>query len=176
MQAELRETRLDFEHYYQMFYQEMYYVAKRIVYNHYSAEDVVQDAFLKGYRHFAHLNDQSKYRAWLRTIVIRTAIDYYRKQTKVLFVSLEEKEEIGQMLWCPNNDVEQQFELLQRKETIINMIDMLPKSMQEVMLLKLETDAKDQEIATRLNISLSAVKTRLHRARKLLNEMYQDQN
>lgn len=40
--------------------------------------------------------------------------------------------------------------------------------MQEVLKIKIATDGKDQEIADQLNISLSAVKTRLHRARKML--------
>lgn len=172
MQATLMEPKLDFTDYYHQFYNEMYYVAKRIVYNHYSAEDVVQEAYIKAYKSYAHLTDRSKCRAWLRTIVIRTAIDYYRKQTKYEVVSVEEGAEMGQLLICPNHNVQDQFSWQLKQEYIIDAIETLPKSMQAVLKMKMQTDGKDQDIADQLNISLSAVKTRLHRARKLLKETY----
>ncbi|WP_440895135.1 RNA polymerase sigma factor [Amphibacillus sp. Q70] len=172
MQATLMESNLDFTDYYHQFYNEMYYVAKRIVHNHYSAEDVIQEAYIKAYKNYAHLTDHSKCRAWLRTIVIRTAIDYYRKQMKYEIVSVEESAEIGQLLICPDNNVQDQFAWHLKQEYIMDAIGTLPKSMQSVLKMKMQTDGKDQDIADQLNISLSAVKTRLHRARKLLKETY----
>lgn len=172
MQAILVEDKLDFTDYYQQFYLEMYYVAKRIVHNHYSAEDIVQEAYMKAYKNYCHLVDQSKCRAWLRTIVIRTAIDYYRKQTKYELVSVEAGADLGHQLICPRNDVQEQFFWILDEKGIFAAIETLPKGMQEVLKLKIETDGKDQDIADQLNISLSAVKTRLHRARKMLKATY----
>ncbi|BAM47786.1 RNA polymerase sigma factor [Amphibacillus xylanus] len=158
----------DFTGYYQKHYNEMFYVANRIVHNHYSAEDIVQEAFIKAYKNYGHLIDQSKHRAWLRTIVIRTAIDYYRKQTRYETVSVEEGAEAGQLLRCPKDSIPTQLNWQFEKDGILEKIDTLPKGMQEVLKIKIATDGKDQEIADQLNISLSAVKTRLHRARKML--------
>ena len=159
---------VDFTDYYHEHYNEMYYVAKRIVHSHYSAEDVVQEAYIKAYKNYGHLVEKSKCRAWLRTIVIRTAIDYYRKQTKYETVSVEEGAEMGQFLQCPKSCVENQLYWRFEQDQISGKIGTLPQSMQAVIKLKISTDGKDQEIADQLNISLSAVKTRLHRARKLL--------
>lgn len=168
MHETILETSLNFTDYYDDHYNEMYYIAKQIVHNHYSAEDVVQDSYIKAYKNYGHLMDRSKSRAWLRTIVIRTAIDYYRKQTKYDVVSVEEGAEVGQLLRCPKNCVQDQFVGWLGQEAILEQIDDLPEKMQAVIKMKILTDEKDQDIADQLNISLSAVKTRLHRARKLL--------
>lgn len=159
---------VDFTDYYHEHYNEMYYVAKRIVHSHYNAEDVVQEAYIKAYKNYGYLVEKSKCRAWLRTIVIRTAIDYYRKQTRYETVSVEEGAEMGQFLQCPKSCVENQLYWRFEQAQISEKIGTLPQSMQAVIKLKISTDGKDQEIADQLNISLSAVKTRLHRARKLL--------
>lgn len=164
----IEETNIDFTDYYQDHYNEMYYVAKRIVHSHYSAEDVVQESYIKAYNNFGHLIEKSKCRAWLRTIVIRTAIDYYRKDTRYETVSVEEGAESGQFLECPKSCVENQLYWRFEQAQISGKIESLPQTMQAVLKMKISTDGKDQEIADQLNISLSAVKTRLHRARKLL--------
>ncbi|MBU5595105.1 RNA polymerase sigma factor [Amphibacillus sp. MSJ-3] len=158
----------DFTEYYQAHYKEMYHVAKQIVHNHHSAEDVVQEAYIKAYKNYGYLIEKSKCRAWLRTIVIRTAIDDYRRQTKYEIVSVEEGAEIGYLLPCPKSSVEHQFDYYLMQEQIAEKVATLPQSMQAVLKIKISTDGKDQEIAQQLNISISAVKTRLHRARKLL--------
>ncbi|GAA4071105.1 RNA polymerase sigma factor [Amphibacillus indicireducens] len=159
---------LDFTNYYHEHYNEMYLVAKRVVHSHYSAEDVVQEAYIKAYNNYGHLIEKSKCRAWLRTIVIRTAIDYYRKQSRYETVSVEEGAETGRLLQCPKNDVENELYWRFEQAGLFEKIETLPENMKAVLKLKIDTDGKDQDIADELNISLSAVKTRLHRARKLL--------
>ncbi|BAM46650.1 RNA polymerase sigma factor [Amphibacillus xylanus] len=168
MYETIEDIHVDFTNYYHEHYQEMYYVAKQIVHNHYSAEDVVQEAYIKAYRNYNHLIEKSKCRAWLRTIVIRTAIDYYRKQNRYDILSVEEGTEIGQVLHCPNSSVQEKIYWQLEFEKVLAKIETLPKSMQSVLKIKMVTDENDQYIADQLDISLSAVKTRLHRARKLL--------
>jgi len=152
------------------YYQEMYFVAKRVVYDHYLAEDVVQEAMIKAYRYQKHLSDQTKLRAWLRTIVIRTAIDVYRKEKKMTKVSIEEQAEQGLELIKTDDVVCQSVELMSLCEALTVKVQALPEKLRQVVLLKAEEDLSDQMIADRLNLSLSAVKTRLHRARKQLRD------
>lgn len=150
------------------YYQEMYFVAKRVVYDHYLAEDVVQEAMIKAYRYQKHLSDRTKLRAWLRTIVIRTAIDIYRKEKKITKLSVEEQLEHGLELIKTDDLVCQSIELMSLCEELTVKVQGLPEKLRHVILLKAEEDLTDQMIADRLDISLSAVKTRLHRARKQL--------
>ena len=168
MHETIEDVKIDFDDYYHDHYNDMYYVAKRIVHGHYSAEDVVQEAYLKAYKNQSYLIEKSKCRAWLRTIVIRTAIDYYRKQMKYETVSVEEGAEAGQLLRCPKSCIENQLYWRFEQDGISEKIAGLSQNMQAVLKLKIDTDGSDQEIADQLSISLSAVKTRLHRARKLL--------
>ncbi|WP_067839952.1 RNA polymerase sigma factor [Amphibacillus sediminis] len=172
MHATVEQAIPDFDTYFNDHYQEMYFVALRVVHNHYSAEDVVQEAYLKAYKNYTYLTDASKRRAWLRTIVIRTAIDLYRKETKYPCLSLEEETEAGREHCYTGNSVEDQFERILEYEQVEQAINTLPKSLREVLQLKLIHDSKDKVIANELNISLAAVKTRLHRARKQLKEIY----
>lgn len=168
MHETVEGTDSDFTDYYHQHYNEMYHVAKRIVRNHHSAEDVVQDAYIKAYKNYNHLIEKPKHRAWLRTIVIRTAIDYYRKQTKYKTLLIEEDRESGQTLCCPKSNVQTQLYWRVECNEVLEKIKTLPRKMQEVLKIKIDTDGKDQDIADQLGISLSAVKTRLHRARKQL--------
>ena len=173
MYEAIESINLDFTDYYHEHYNEMYRVAIGVVRNHYSAEDVVQEAYIKAYKNYGHLIEKSKCRAWLRTIVIRTAIDYYRKDKRYETVSVEEGAESGQLLQCPKNNVEHQLHWHFEQAEILEKVETLPKNMQAVLKIKIDTDGKDQDIADQLNISLSAVKTRLHRARKLLKDEFE---
>ncbi|MBM7540380.1 RNA polymerase sigma factor [Amphibacillus cookii] len=166
----------DFDEYFHSHYNEMYYTAKRVVHQHFSAEDVVQEAYIKAYNNYAHLSDGSKRRAWLRTIVIRTAIDYLRKENKYVTLSIEQELEVGHDYCYTDNCVQNQFDLNLEFEEIKHAMQQLPPNLQAVLELKLRFDYKDEAIAERLNISHSAVKTRLHRARKQLRQVYNKGN
>lgn len=167
---ERRKTHID--EYFVIYYREMYFVAKQIVRDHYFAEDVVQESFVKAYKCQEMLQDIRKVRAWLRTIVTRTAIDFLRKISKCSYTSLEQMYEESQQAPEHTNSVEQQSELHFQYKEIHACVKQLPTNLQEVINLKLTNDCSDAEIARQLQISLSAVKTRLHRARKKLKHMY----
>ncbi|SEN66787.1 RNA polymerase sigma-70 factor, ECF subfamily [Amphibacillus marinus] len=168
MEALQAQEQFDFNCYFKAYYQEMYYIAKRIVHNHYTAEDVIQEAYIKAYRNYVYLSDHAKGRAWLRTIVIRTAIDFYRKETKYSVASVEAQAEEGHECCVATKQVQDQFDYQVNIELIQQALLNLPIRLRQVIELKLTNDLSDAKIAEKLNISLSAVKTRLHRARKQL--------
>lgn len=152
------------------YYQEMVFVAKRIVYDYQKAEDVVQDALMKAMRSFQYLKEHDKLKAWFRTIVIRTAIDSYRKEKKADMMSFDALSEQGiELIYC-DDTVEQSVTFQCTYQEVYRLLDNLSPKLKEVITLKYEKDLSDQQIADVLNISLSAVKTRVHRARKQLME------
>lgn len=158
------------EDYYAIYYQEMYYVAKRIIREHYLAEDIVQESFLKAFKCQDMIIDHSKLRAWLRTIVTRTAIDYLRKESKFAFCSIDQTRDECVHITGVENSVEEQISWKLCYLELKNLIGELPETLQEVIQLKLIGDCSDAEISRKLNITISAVKTRLHRARKRLKQ------
>lgn len=166
----MKETSLDIHHLFS-YYQEMVYVAKRVVYDYQKAEDVVQEALLKAMRSYQHLKEQDKVKAWFRTIVIRTAIDTYRKEKKKELVSFDVLTEQGIELCYCDDTVEKSVTFQCMYQEVHNLLDDLSPKLKEVITLKYEDDLSDQQIADTLGISLSAAKTRIHRARKQLTEL-----
>lgn len=165
----LKQEEQTIDHLY-TYYNEMVFVAKRIVYDYALAEDVVQEAFIKAYRSYHLLDDQTKKKAWLRTIVIRTAIDVYRKEKRNETQSIEVFQEFGYEYAKTDDMVLNRVIMGDFLEDVCQKVNELPSKLQEVMRLKCCFDWSDQRIADHLDLSLSAVKTRLHRARKQMQE------
>lgn len=164
MQSVKVKSAESFEHYFHDYYYEMYYVAKRFIRDAYLAEDILQEAYIKAYNCQHMISDPTKVKAWLRTIVTRTAIDYVRKEAKSRCIPLD--------LICHDIEGTQEtyLDCKFNGQYLQSVIVQLPINLQHVVLLKIN-DYSHIEIAEKLNISISAVKTRLHRARKQLKQL-----
>lgn len=57
-------------------------VSWRYAINELEAEEIVNDGFLKVFNNLAKYDHTQPFKAWLRTIIVNTAIDYYRKNQK----------------------------------------------------------------------------------------------
>jgi|ERR1700733_186067 len=64
------------------------YAASRILRNHDDAEEVVQESFLKAYRHIHKFDGRSQFSAWITRIVINTALMSLRKRRRYVEVSI----------------------------------------------------------------------------------------
>ncbi|SDB86736.1 RNA polymerase sigma-70 factor, ECF subfamily [Pelagirhabdus alkalitolerans] len=165
---------VDFNELFELHYTEMFWVAKGIVRRYDLAEDVVQDAYIKAYKNSQSLIDLKKKRAWLRQIVVRTAIDYYRKEKKQLNVILDDQETIERKQ-CDHQAFDT-YSWKIEKDLIVQVIEHLPKKSKEILTLKWFFDYSDQRISHELNVNVGAVKTRLHRARKQFKAVYDQYN
>lgn len=166
-QAAVKPTVDTFHYLYNTHYQEMFYIANNIIKDRHMAEDIIQETFIKAYKHREEIVDCNKIKFWLRTVVTRTAIDVLRKEKRVQLSSIEDvhisllnplysyslEEEVANNLYYKNI-----------KKNIANLNPLL----RDVINLKVIYDYRDEDIAKKLNISLSAVKSRIHRARKQL--------
>jgi RNA polymerase sigma-70 factor, ECF subfamily len=120
--------------------------------------DIMQDVLMKVYNFCISKSGVRNIRSWLFQIAQNTIIDHYRRQSK--FTNLEN---------LP--DVEIENENLAFKEAlnyITPMLDFLPKKYAEPLKLAGIDGLKQADIAKKLNLNLSATKTRIQRARQLL--------
>jgi RNA polymerase sigma factor (sigma-70 family) len=69
---------------YKQFYGYAMGISARYSFNNDDAIEVVNDAFIKVFNNIANYNPDKPFRAWLRTIVVNTAIDRRRKEIKFL--------------------------------------------------------------------------------------------
>jgi RNA polymerase sigma-70 factor (ECF subfamily) len=79
-------------------------------------------------------------------------------------------EEEGVAIKDPKPPVDSELALRRMKELLENAVNQLPLSAREVFVLRDMKELPGEEVARRLGISLASMKSRLHRARKLLRE------
>ena len=137
---------------------EVYGWIVRIVRNPAVAEELTIDTFWRIYRARARFDAQRPFGAWARRIATRAAIDYLRS-------NMPSCEPGGPTLRAIAASGERQPEL---REPIERAFDSLPARLRAAAALALIEELPYQEIASALDISLSAVKMRVARAVRLL--------
>jgi RNA polymerase sigma-70 factor (ECF subfamily) len=153
-----------------------YRTAYRLSGNAGDAEDLVQDASLLAWRGFGSFEAGTNFRAWFFRILTNAFYSRYRKARREgQAVELEEVPEL--YLWRQSsaaglNDVLQDpaAALLARldAEEVNAAIAALPEEYRMVAALYFMDDLPYQEIAEMLGIPIGTVRSRLHRARRLL--------
>ncbi|MYL39484.1 sigma-70 family RNA polymerase sigma factor [Halobacillus litoralis] len=165
------EIRMDIHELYERYHRRVFFSAYKVVKNKSLAEDVVQETYLKAYRKLDELTDEKKAGAWLSTIAGRKAVDLLRKEGKAVVVSLEQTP-LPASLCQQASLVEEMCELHLLEEEIETSIRSLSPKIREVFRLSFQYSMKEKEVADFLNLSLSAVKSRLHRGRKQLKQTF----
>ncbi len=147
-------------------------IAFAIVRDFSAADDVVQEAFLKAYQSLGSLREVDKFRIWLAGIVRSRAIDWMRRRKTIRTVPLASDdggEEDSGMEPCgpPTEDVVARKEL---REKILDAIESLPQEDRVVVVLKHMEGLSYKEIAEVTGTTVSAVESRLFRARQDLRK------
>ena len=138
--------------------------------NREDAEDVLIEALLKAYEHMQQLNDPAAFRAWLAQIARRVCWQLKEREALSPLLQLSILEEEGAAIKDPKPPVDSELALRRMKELLENAVKQLPPSAREVFVLRDMKELPGEEVARRLGISLTSMKSRLHRARKLLRE------
>ncbi len=134
--------------------------------NKHEAEDMMMEAFYKVFDKIKIFDINKKFSAWFNTIMINTAINYYKKESKYYYqVGIETMREVevsDQKL----NDIESKLSL----DDLMNALNQLPNGQREIFNLYAIEGFKHKEIADKLEITESTVKTQYMKARlKLQN-------
>ncbi|WP_349407666.1 RNA polymerase sigma factor [Pseudalkalibacillus sp. SCS-8] len=166
----MKASEVDFSFIYETFAERVYKVAIMITKDAYLAEDIVQETFIKAYKKIESILDLEKIGAWLSTIASRTAIDFIRKEKRSGMTPVED------ILFTERSravdNVEQTIEHLWLKQEITQEVLQLKPELRNAFLLKYNEGMKEEEIASRLQLPLGTVKSRLYRARKQIkNEL-----
>ncbi|WP_163937486.1 RNA polymerase sigma factor SigZ [Paraferrimonas sp. SM1919] len=121
------------------------------------AEDILQEVFIKVHQSLDKLSDETKLTPWLYQICRNTIIDYYRKR------KTDNDELALEQLVAPDLYDHDQDALLECVHTLVQGLS--DKSQQVIELADLQR-LKQQQVAEQLELSLTAVKSRLKRARQ----------
>lgn len=129
-----------------------------------TAEDILQDVFVKIQGRLGSLEDPAKLQGWLYLITRNAIIDHYRTRKDTTEVPESLPAEL------PQGDPE----MGELKAAFRRMIYSLPEPYRDAVVLTEFEGLTQQELATRLGLSLSGAKSRVQRGREQLKEMLFD--
>jgi RNA polymerase sigma-70 factor (ECF subfamily) len=128
-----------------------------------TAEDVLQDVFLKIHQHVDALKDVRKLEGWIYQITRNAIIDAYRSRRPTTPLEAEEVLDLSEEL--PDDDIVS--ELL---PCVRAMVRNLPEVDRQALVLTEYQGMTQKELAERLGLSFSGAKSRVQRAREKLEQ------
>jgi RNA polymerase sigma-70 factor (ECF subfamily) len=156
---------MDFEHLANRHKDAVYRQLIRACGNREDAEDVLIEALLKAYRNLNQLQDAGAFRAWLAQIGRRVCWQLKQREALLPILQLSSLEEEGTELASKRESAETEVAREQMKSLLRRAIESLPQNEREVYEMREIENLGGEETAGRLGISLTAMKSRLHRAR-----------
>jgi len=139
------------------------------------AEEAVQDAFTKAYLYADkyHVQEGASFSSWLYTILNRVAYTKYRAKS----IEWEKHAELLPEHYESLPDARAEFlEDLSVRSEVIAALAKLPEAAARILRLQFIEGKSQEEIAASEQLSIPAVKTRVHRAKKLFKQAYDEQH
>jgi len=148
----------------------VYNLAYRMLGNAGEAEEAAQEAFIRAYTRLDSYDPAHKFSTWLLSITSNYCIDQIRKRRAVL-LSIDEPLPPHPALHSDNNKGPEAQYLAQEREALVQgMLRELPDEYRQAVVLRYWYDMSYEEIAEIQKTTVSAVKSRLFRARRQLAE------
>jgi len=165
VQAALRGDESAFAELVTRYQSAVYNMASRMLGDPTDAEDAAQEVFVRAWNQLHTFQQDRRFSTWLLSIASHHCIDLLRRRKPsaplddvALYIESEEPEPDELVLRDEQRDMVQ------------GLINALPEKYRAVTLLRYYGDMSYDEIAKSTGLSESAVKTQLHRARKMLAE------
>lgn len=146
----------------------LYRVVMAILKDDGEAEDVMQQAYLNGYRHLDQFAERATFATWLTKIAVHEALGRARKRRPM--ASLDEPDAEGattmDTLRSKERDPEQALLSKEMARMLEAAVSAMPEGFRQVFMLRDVEGLNTLETAECLGINEDTVKTRLHRARR----------
>jgi len=141
------------------------------------AEDAAQETFLRAFQHLHRYDSKRPFATWLLSIAAHYCIDRLRRR-KFSIISIDDDEDDGGFELpdadAPNPESEMiHGEQRTRMQGMLKHLDSVDRA---AIVLRYWNDCSEAEIAETLHLTVSAVKSRLHRARRELAGLWQEES
>jgi RNA polymerase sigma-70 factor, ECF subfamily len=147
--------------------QRIYRAIRGVIRDDNEIEDIMQDAYVRAFAHLAEFRGAARFSTWLTRIALHEAFARVRKARRFVHGEPEETEAME-----PNPEALASDSEL--KVVLERAIDALPESFRTVFILRAVEEMSTADTAEALAIPEDTVKTRLHRARGLLQKALVD--
>jgi RNA polymerase sigma-70 factor (ECF subfamily) len=141
------------------------------------AEDLAQDVFVRAYRRIDDLRNPDRFSSWLYGIALNCCRDYAKNVRRETYAfSRTETQEDADAL--PNEHPPQDDELIaeEERDQLWAALDQLSSTYATPFLLKYRDGMTYKAMSNRMDVSVSALKVRVHRARKKLRTLLENRH
>ena len=141
-----------------------------------AAEDAAQETFLKVYQNLGRYDRERSFPTWLLSIAAHHCIDKLRRR-RFPSISIDEDEE-GQTELPDRSAPDPEMETMrkQEKDRLHHLLQSLDPTDRAAVVMRYWNDCSEVEIAQSLKLTVPAVKSRLHRARRALAALWQEES
>jgi RNA polymerase sigma-70 factor (ECF subfamily) len=173
-ERQLQERKRAFEREAVPYLDAVYHFAYNLTGNGEDARDLLQETFLKAFRFFDSFQQGTNCKAWLFQISKNSFINRYRKKNrepdKVRYDEIEEYYETLRPVNVDANNLEEHLFNNLLDDEVTAALQALPEAFRTVLILSDIESLTYEEIAEVLDCPIGTVRSRLHRARKMVHE------
>lgn len=149
----------------------VYNLAYRMLGNRGEAEEAAQEAFIRAYTRLDTYDPSRKFSTWMLSITSNYCIDLLRKR-RALLLSLDQPLPPHPALMSDREEnPEAQASDTEREQMVQALLEHLPEDYRQAVVLRYWYDLSYEEIADVMDTTISAIKSRLFRARRQLAEV-----
>ena len=153
----------------------LFRIAQSVTHNQEDSQDAVQETFLRAYQHLVEFRGDSQFSTWLIRITLNQSLMKLRKQRATREVSLDDDFGTDEDMfprevidWAPN--AEELYSVSELRDILLKTIEELRPILRAVFVLQDLEGLSTDQTAEVMNLSQSAVKSRLWRALLQLRE------
>jgi RNA polymerase sigma-70 factor, ECF subfamily len=153
----------------------LFRIAQTVTHNTEDSQDAVQEAFLKAFQNLSKFREESQFSTWLIRITVNQSLTKLRKRRATCEVSLDDDFQADRSVlpmqvadWAPNP--EQLYWASELRDILLQALSEMRPILRAVFALRDIEGLSTDQTADALNLSQTAVKARLWRARLQLRE------
>jgi RNA polymerase sigma-70 factor, ECF subfamily len=153
----------------------VYNISLGMLSNTEDAADVTQETFLRLHRSMDSFRGDSSFSTWLYRVAVNLCITELRRRNRSRFQFLDDviHNEDVPLHEEPSPHPEEVVQQQEERQIVHRVLSMLPPDYRAVMVLRHFQQLAYEEIAEVLGLSISQVKTRLFRARKMFKDRFE---
>jgi len=137
-----------------------------------SAEDLAQEVFVKAFFGLRGFEGRSTFRHWLQRIKVHHCLNHLKKQEGIRRISLDDDIAVQSEQFRVEPSAHKEFEALDDRQRIASVLESLPSTLRIPLIMRDMDELSYEEIASELELGLSAVKMRIKRAREEFRRRY----
>ena len=158
------------------YYPMAYSLAYKSLNNEDDAREITQDAFVRMHSALDGFRGDASLKTWLMRIVMRLSLNRRRDRSRSSWrrLGLHRDEDSVQKTASSYQTPEAEYISRETRKQVQQLVERLPDSLRQVIILSSFEDLSYDEIAQILNLPIGTVSSRLHTARKKLLQQFRE--